>query len=96
MISLDSNSTSQAAELSSERVRRIVRMGLDEDWGGRDLSASLFPADATAQGVVLVKQDGILAGLPVAEVVFRERGSHGTPFVPWDFGPQIPRNIPTA
>ena len=45
---------------------------MDEDIGSGDLSsASLFSGSAQATAVILAKQDGVLAGLPVAEEVFR-------------------------
>jgi nicotinate-nucleotide pyrophosphorylase (carboxylating) len=55
------------------RVLAIVRRALEEDVGAGDLSgAPLFPEQAEIRAVILAKQDGIVAGLPVAEMVFRE------------------------
>jgi nicotinate-nucleotide pyrophosphorylase (carboxylating) len=54
------------------QIRAIVQRALDEDIGGGDLSGALFPESAQAQAVIQAKQAGVLAGLHVAEVVFRQ------------------------
>lgn len=53
-------------------VRRIVRDALDEDVGERDVTTeATVPDDARARGVLLAKQDLVLAGLDVAQAAFR-------------------------
>lgn len=49
-----------------------MRRALEEDIGSGDVSAALFPESANAHAVILAKQSGIVAGLPVAESVFRQ------------------------
>jgi len=48
-----------------------IRRALDEDIGAGDVTTnSIVPADATMQGQVVAKQDGVVAGLDVARAVF--------------------------
>jgi nicotinate-nucleotide pyrophosphorylase (carboxylating) len=55
------------------QVRRIVRLALDEDVGTGDVTtATVVPAGARVVGEVVAKEDGVLAGLPVAQVVLDE------------------------
>ena len=50
-----------------------VRIALLEDAADRDVTTvALIPVDAQGKGVLLVKADGVLAGLPVAAAVFRQ------------------------
>src|ERR1043166_9013921 len=60
--------------LNRDRVRGLIERALEEDIGHGDLSSSsLFSESEQAQAVILAKQDGVLAGLPVAEMVFRSK-----------------------
>ena len=53
-------------------VRRVVREALDEDIGEGDLtSEATVPEAARARGVLLAKQDLVIAGLEVALTAFR-------------------------
>jgi nicotinate-nucleotide pyrophosphorylase (carboxylating) len=53
-------------------VTAIVRQALAEDLGIGDLtSAALFSAADRGRGEIVVRQEGVLAGLPVAELTFR-------------------------
>jgi L-aspartate oxidase/nicotinate-nucleotide pyrophosphorylase len=54
------------------RIRSIVDRALEEDIGSGDPSAALFPDSAQARAVILAKQAGVVAGLQVAEMVFRK------------------------
>lgn len=57
--------------LDPERVRQIVRSALDEDSGAGDLTTeATVPADARARGVLLAKQELVVAGLDVARAAF--------------------------
>lgn len=60
-------------ELDAEVVRRIVRAALEEDLGSRgDLTSdSVVDARARAEGLLIARQDLVLAGLPLAREVFR-------------------------
>ncbi len=52
-----------------EFLHRLILLALEED--GRDLtSLALFDTDTAAEAFIVAKQDAVLAGLPVAELVF--------------------------
>ncbi|MFC5409964.1 carboxylating nicotinate-nucleotide diphosphorylase [Larkinella bovis] len=54
-------------------LHEFIQLALAEDVGDGDhTSLSTIPADAQRRARLLVKQDGILAGVAVAEAVFRE------------------------
>ena len=55
-------------------TRRIVELALAEDLGavGDITSAALIPKDMQGSVNVVSRADGVLAGLPVAELVFQE------------------------
>jgi nicotinate-nucleotide pyrophosphorylase (carboxylating) len=55
-----------------EQLDELIRSALQEDIGDGDHSTlSSIPADAKGKAVLKVKQDGILAGMQVAEHIFR-------------------------
>ncbi|MFO7723426.1 MAG: nicotinate-nucleotide diphosphorylase (carboxylating), partial [Bacteroidales bacterium] len=55
------------------QISEIVRHALQEDLGDGDhTSLATIPASATGKAHLLVKQHGILAGLPAALEVFRQ------------------------
>ncbi len=52
-------------------IDRIVKQALIEDIGHRDITTdNLIPPDHQSQGVFYVKQEGVVAGIHVAERVF--------------------------
>ncbi|MGI6550951.1 MAG: carboxylating nicotinate-nucleotide diphosphorylase [Syntrophomonadales bacterium] len=54
------------------QIDRIIRQALMEDIGHRDITTdNLIPPDHQSQGVFYVKQEGVVAGIQVAERVFR-------------------------
>jgi nicotinate-nucleotide pyrophosphorylase (carboxylating) len=55
-------------------ARALVRMGLDEDLGaaGDVTTRALIPADQTGSVQIVARQNGVLAGMPVALMVFAE------------------------
>jgi nicotinate-nucleotide pyrophosphorylase (carboxylating) len=57
-------------------VRALIKAAIKEDLGrAGDLTSNFFvPARTTLKGRIIVKQPGIVAGLQVAEEVFRLRG----------------------
>ncbi|WP_248929077.1 carboxylating nicotinate-nucleotide diphosphorylase [Paenibacillus hamazuiensis] len=60
-------------ELRIDTVRSQIRQWLDEDIGMGDVTTlSTIPAEQLSKGIIHVKEDGIIAGLPVAEAVFAE------------------------
>ncbi len=53
-------------------VHALIRLALQEDVGPGDVTAHYFvPADARARAVVVAKEAGVLAGVALAEAVFR-------------------------
>lgn len=54
------------------QIDRIIRQALIEDIGHRDITTdNLIPPDHQSQGVFYVKQEGVVAGIQVAERVFQ-------------------------
>jgi nicotinate-nucleotide pyrophosphorylase (carboxylating) len=54
-----------------EKLLHLVREALDEDVGDGDHSSlSVIPTDAVGKAVLKIKEDGILAGINVAEKIF--------------------------
>jgi nicotinate-nucleotide pyrophosphorylase (carboxylating) len=54
-------------------VESLVRAALAEDLGPGDVTTrATVPPDARAEAILLAKEAGVLAGLPVAELVFRQ------------------------
>jgi nicotinate-nucleotide pyrophosphorylase (carboxylating) len=62
--------------LSSE-VLSILKFALAEDIGSGDVTTDeIVPAGATLMGVIIAKQTGVIAGLDIAEQVFRLVDAH--------------------
>jgi nicotinate-nucleotide pyrophosphorylase (carboxylating) len=58
-------------ELNRSTLHKSLQQWLEEDIGMGDVTTmTTIPADRTAKGIIHVKDQGILAGLPVAEAVF--------------------------
>jgi nicotinate-nucleotide pyrophosphorylase (carboxylating) len=56
----------------NEKLHHLIEAALQEDIGDGDHSTlSAIPADAKGKAVLKVKQDGIAAGMQVAEAIFR-------------------------
>lgn len=59
--------------MSASPIRDMVSRALAEDIGSGDLTTrSLFPKSIQAEAVIQVKQEAVLAGLPVVEAVFKK------------------------
>jgi nicotinate-nucleotide pyrophosphorylase (carboxylating) len=57
----------------SPDILNAIRRALDEDIGNGDATTnSIVPLNAEMRGEIIAKQNGIVAGLDVAEAVFRE------------------------
>jgi nicotinate-nucleotide pyrophosphorylase (carboxylating) len=57
--------------LDLDYVRAVVRNALDEDGAFRDVTTqALVPPEQRGHGVFLAKDEGVIAGLPVAVVAF--------------------------
>jgi nicotinate-nucleotide pyrophosphorylase (carboxylating) len=55
------------------QVNQIIERALDEDIGTGDLASTLlFPEEARAIAVIQAKEEGVLAGLPVAAATFKK------------------------
>ena len=53
------------------KILESIRRALDEDIHTGDVTTnSIVPADATMKGLIIAKQDGVVAGLDVARTVF--------------------------
>jgi nicotinate-nucleotide pyrophosphorylase (carboxylating) len=63
----------KTANLDWNQVDLIIENTLEEDIGPRDLTTELlFPEDRKSNAIIMAKEDGIIAGLPVAKRVFRK------------------------
>ena len=68
----DNSLSSDQAE-SLDQLQELVRRALEEDLGSGDRTSELtVPADLRAKGKLPAKQKFVVAGLPVAELVFRQ------------------------
>ena len=68
----DNSLSSDQAE-SLDQLQGLVRRALEEDLGSGDRTSELtVPADLRAKGKLSAKQKLVVAGLPVAELVFRQ------------------------
>lgn len=60
-------------DLPAEEIRRIVRHALREDVGSGDKTTlAVIPADTQARAYGVVKEAGVVAGLPVLQAVFAQ------------------------
>lgn len=65
-------------------ISQSIRRALAEDVGSGDVTTdSIVPANASLRGRIIAKQAGVVAGLTIAEAVFRELDKHIT------FTPQV-------
>ena len=63
-------------DLNWDDVEKIIDLALDEDIGKGDLTTELlFPDTIKCAAVIRCKEDGILAGLPIAKAVFEKLDS---------------------
>ena len=54
-------------------ILQNIRLALEEDIRSGDVTTdSIVPLDASLRGRIVAKQSGVVAGLQVAEAVFRE------------------------
>ena len=55
-----------------KRADHLIDLALEEDIAGGDLTTeSLIPAESQKEAVLIAKEDGVIAGLEIAERVFR-------------------------
>jgi nicotinate-nucleotide pyrophosphorylase (carboxylating) len=59
-------------EFHNKDIYTVIRRALVEDIGSGDVTSnSIIPADARMNGQIIAKQPGVIAGLDVAEAVYR-------------------------
>lgn len=68
------DSLSALPEYARQHLARVVAFAIEEDLGEGDLTASLIPANATARGAILTREDAVLCGTAWADEVFRQLG----------------------
>lgn len=57
---------------NTDSLKHNIRLWLNEDIGIGDITTmTTIPLDHQSKGIIHVKEDGIIAGLPVAELVFQ-------------------------
>jgi nicotinate-nucleotide pyrophosphorylase (carboxylating) len=62
--------------INLEKLHHLIEEAMIEDIGDGDYSTlSCIPADATGKAVLKIKQDGILAGMEIAETIFTYKES---------------------
>ena len=60
-------------QLDLSEINQILENALHEDIGSGDITTNLlFPYDAECKAIILAKEEGLVAGLPIAEMVFRK------------------------
>jgi len=60
-------------QLNLDEVNQILENALREDIGSGDITTNLlFQCDAECKAIILAKEEGLVAGLPIAEMVFRK------------------------
>ncbi|MCJ7578377.1 MAG: carboxylating nicotinate-nucleotide diphosphorylase [candidate division Zixibacteria bacterium] len=56
-----------------DKIRRLIEWSLSEDIGKGDLtSEALIEQDLKAQGIIVAKEEGVIAGLEIAKMVFHQ------------------------
>lgn len=56
----------------TEAAKRLIKLALDEDVATGDITTdNLIPGTSRKRALMIAKADGVIAGLPVAEMVFR-------------------------
>ncbi len=62
--------------LNWKEVDKLLDLAFEEDIGTGDVTTeSIFPDDAVCEAVIKSKEEGILAGLPIAKAVFEKLGT---------------------
>lgn len=61
------------AEFDFEEIKEIVHLAIKEDIGDGDITSKIFiPEGSESEGTIITKEDGIVAGLPVAGYVLSQ------------------------
>lgn len=65
--------STQPDNILAEKIDAFITQALQEDVGPGDYtSLACIPADATSKAKLLVKDPGVIAGIPVAEAIFKK------------------------
>ena len=60
-------------EFDLKKIKDIVHLAINEDIGTGDITSSIFiPEGSESEGVLIAKEAGVVAGLPVAEYVLSQ------------------------
>ncbi len=60
-------------DMKFQEIQKIVRSALKEDLGKGDITSELIVPDRErGEGIILVKEKGIIAGLEVAKLIFKQ------------------------
>jgi nicotinate-nucleotide pyrophosphorylase (carboxylating) len=60
-------------EFDFEKIKEIVQLAIKEDIGDGDITSKIFiPDGSKSEGVLVAKETGIVAGLPVAGYVLSQ------------------------
>lgn len=83
--------------MNTVALRQFIREALNEDLGVGDLTTeALVPAGHQSSCVFIAKQPGVIAGLPVAKMVFEEL----EPQIAWtalvEEGAEVEKGTPVA
>ncbi len=58
--------------LNIDEIKPVVESALKEDIGAGDITSDiLIPSGVKSKGVIIAKENGVIAGIPVAELVFK-------------------------
>jgi len=61
------------AEFDFEEIKEIVQLAIKEDIGAGDITSKIFiPEGSESEGILIAKETGIIAGLPVARYVLSQ------------------------
>ncbi|MHC4138914.1 MAG: carboxylating nicotinate-nucleotide diphosphorylase, partial [Planctomycetota bacterium] len=60
-------------EFDFEEIKEIVQLAIKEDIGTGDITSEIFiPEGSESEGILIAKETGIIAGLPVAAYVLSQ------------------------
>ena len=58
--------------ITDSKIKQLIRLALSEDIGKRDLTSdSVVKSRLYGKAIIVAKEQGVLAGLPIAEMVFK-------------------------
>jgi len=64
-------------KLKTDKIRPFIEDALNEDIGDGDITTGLLiPTELEAQAVILTREESVVCGLPVAEMIFKRVDPH--------------------